>query len=134
MEIRMHPQQEERTPISRLDVQLRELLARFASGCSLTVITLTNTLWDHKRRHIKDAASFRVKPLLDKNEKLTGIACTLGEVADNLSGTEYIDALNAGHDRINSIEVDRRRQLIVPAIRFDRSQVIRSIGYLRRFM
>jgi hypothetical protein len=121
----MYTQQEERTSISRLGVRSGELLARFAGGCSVAVIALTNTLRDHKRWRIKDVASLRGTPLLEKNEKLTGIADALGEVADNLCGTDYVVAPNACHDRINSIDVDRRRHLIMPVIHFDRSQVIR---------
>jgi predicted nucleotide-binding protein (sugar kinase/HSP70/actin superfamily) len=56
-----------------------------------------------------------VQPLLEKHEKLGGIGCTLGKVADNLYGREYVDALHACRDKINMIEVDRFR--IKPVIK-----------------
>ncbi|MGB6132381.1 MAG: hypothetical protein WBG54_11410 [Acidobacteriaceae bacterium] len=71
--------------------------------------TLTNTLRDRKRWHIDDAAPKWLLPLLSKNDKVKGIACTLGKVAHNLYGKEYVDALHACRDRIDAIEVDRLR-------------------------
>ena len=38
-----------------------------------------------------------------------GIGCTLGKVAHNLYGKEYVDALHACRDSIDAIEVDRLR-------------------------
>jgi predicted nucleotide-binding protein (sugar kinase/HSP70/actin superfamily) len=73
------------------------------------VTTLTDTLRDRKRWHINDAAPAWMKPLLEKNAKVSGIACTLGKVAHNLYGKEYTDALHTCRDRIDSIEVDRLR-------------------------
>ena len=73
------------------------------------VKTLTDTLRDRKRWHIKDAAPQWAAPYLEKHEKVTGISCTLGKVAQNLYGKEYIGALHACRDRINDIEVDRLR-------------------------
>jgi predicted nucleotide-binding protein (sugar kinase/HSP70/actin superfamily) len=71
--------------------------------------TLTDTLRDRKRWHIMDVAPEWAKPFLKKHDKLTGISCTLGKVADNLYGKEYVDALHACREKINSIQVDRLR-------------------------
>ena len=71
--------------------------------------TLTDTLRDRKRWHIDDAAPKWLLPVLSKQEKVKGIACTLGKVADNLYGREYVDALHACRDSIDGIEVDRLR-------------------------
>ena len=71
--------------------------------------TLTDTLRDRKRWHIKDAAPAWAQPFLNKHEKLTGISCTLGKIAHNLYGKEYVDALHACRDSINAIPVDRLR-------------------------
>jgi predicted nucleotide-binding protein (sugar kinase/HSP70/actin superfamily) len=73
------------------------------------VTTLTDTLRDRKRWHIKDAAPAWALPLLEKNKTVSGITCTLGKVAHNLYGKEYVDALHACRDRIDAIEVDRLR-------------------------
>jgi len=73
------------------------------------VTTLTDTLRDRKRWHIMDAAPAWAKPVLEKHKKIEGIGCTLGKVAHNLYGKEYVDALHACRDRIDSIEVDRLR-------------------------
>src|SRR6201985_2425660 len=74
-----------------------------------SVKTLTDTLRDRKRWHIMDAAPSWVKPYLEKNKKIEGIGCTLGKIGHNLYGKEYVDALQAGGDSINAIEVDRLR-------------------------
>src|ERR1700751_3253761 len=74
-----------------------------------SVKTLTDTLRDRKRWHIKDAAPKWALPFLDKHEKLAGISCTLGKGAHNLYGKEYVNALHACRDSIDSIEVDRLR-------------------------
>jgi predicted nucleotide-binding protein (sugar kinase/HSP70/actin superfamily) len=71
--------------------------------------TLTDTLRDRKRWHIMDASPAWAKPFLEKHEKVAGISCTLGKVAHNLYGKEYIDALHACRDSINAIQVDRFR-------------------------
>lgn len=71
--------------------------------------TLTSTLRDRKRWHIMDAAPKWTKPFLQKHKKVEGIGCTLGKVAHNLYGKEYVDALHACRDSIDSIEVDRFR-------------------------
>ena len=71
--------------------------------------TLTDTLRDRKRWHIMDAAPTWAKPFLEKHGKLTGISCTLGKVAHNLYGKEYVDALHTCRDSIDAIEVDRLR-------------------------
>src|SRR5246500_1686045 len=71
------------------------------------VKTLTSTLRERKRWHIMDAAPKWTLPFLDKHEKLTGISCTLGKIAHNLYGKEYVDALHTCRDAINDIEVDR---------------------------
>ncbi|HTW49577.1 MAG TPA: hypothetical protein VMD92_16600 [Acidobacteriaceae bacterium] len=73
------------------------------------VTTLTGTLRERKRWHIDDAAPKWLLPLLSKNEKVKGITCTLGKVAHNLYGSEYVGALHACRDSIDSIEVDRLR-------------------------
>jgi predicted nucleotide-binding protein (sugar kinase/HSP70/actin superfamily) len=73
------------------------------------VKTLTDTLRGRKRWHINEAAPKWASPLLEKYPKVAGIGCTLGKVADNLYGREYVDALHACRDRINAIEVDRLR-------------------------
>jgi predicted nucleotide-binding protein (sugar kinase/HSP70/actin superfamily) len=74
-----------------------------------SVKTLTDTLRGRKRWHIKDAAPAWALPYLEKHEKVAGIGCTLGKVAHNLYGKEYLDALHACRDSINSIELDRLR-------------------------
>ena len=74
-----------------------------------SVEKLTTTLRARKRWHINEAAPKWAKPLLAKNEKLTGLACTLGKVIDNVYGKEYTDALHTCRDQINAIEVDRFR-------------------------
>src|SRR5580658_3080520 len=71
--------------------------------------TLTDTLRDRKRWHINEAAPEWAKPYLNKHDKIAGIGCTLGKVAHNLYGKEYIDALHACRDSIDAIEVDRLR-------------------------
>jgi len=73
------------------------------------VKTLTDTLRDRKRWHILDASPAWTRPFLEKHKKIEGIGCTLGKVADNLYGKEYVDALHTCRDRIDSIEVDRLR-------------------------
>jgi predicted nucleotide-binding protein (sugar kinase/HSP70/actin superfamily) len=74
-----------------------------------SVKTLTDTLRDRKRWHIMDAAPSWAKPYLEKHKKIEGIGCTLGKIADNLYGKEYVDALHTCRDSINAIEVDRLR-------------------------
>jgi len=74
-----------------------------------SVTTLTDTLRGRKRWHIMDAAASWAKPFLHKHKKIEGIGCTLGKVAHNLFGKEYVDALHACRDKIDSIEVDRFR-------------------------
>lgn len=71
--------------------------------------TLTDTLRDRKRWHIMEAAPKWAKPYLEKHKKIEGIGCTLGKIADNLYGKEYVDALHTCRDSINSIQVDRLR-------------------------
>ena len=73
------------------------------------VTTLTDTLRDRKRWHIMDAAPGWARPWLEKHDKIAGIGCTLGKVADNLYGREYVDALHACRDSLDAIEVDRLR-------------------------
>jgi predicted nucleotide-binding protein (sugar kinase/HSP70/actin superfamily) len=73
------------------------------------VTTLTDTLRDRKRWHIKDAAPGWARPWLERHDKVAGISCTLGKVAHNLYGREYVDALHACRDSIDAIEVDRLR-------------------------
>ena len=73
------------------------------------VETLTSTLRGRKRWHIKEAAPAWAKSLLEKHSKIEGIGCTLGKVLHNLYGKEYVDALHACRDKIDSIEVDRLR-------------------------
>jgi predicted nucleotide-binding protein (sugar kinase/HSP70/actin superfamily) len=74
-----------------------------------SVTTLTSTLRDRKRWHILDAAPSWAKPWLNKHDKIGGIGCTLGKVAHNLYGREYVNALHACRDGLNAIEVDRFR-------------------------
>ena len=74
-----------------------------------SVKTLTDTLRDRKRWHIVDAAPTWAQPFLEKHKKIEGIGCTLGKVAHNLYGNEYLDALHACRDSIDAIEVDRLR-------------------------
>ena len=71
--------------------------------------TLTDTLRDRKRWHIMEAAPAWARPYLEKHKKIEGIGCTLGKIAHNLYGKEYVDALHACRDSINAIEVDRLR-------------------------
>jgi predicted nucleotide-binding protein (sugar kinase/HSP70/actin superfamily) len=73
------------------------------------VTTLTDTLRERKRWHVKEAAPRWAVPYLERHKKLEGITCTLGKVAHNLYGKEYVDALHACRDRIDAIEVDRLR-------------------------
>jgi len=73
------------------------------------VATLTDTLRDRKRWHILEAAPVWARPYLEKHKKIEGIGCTLGKVAHNLYGKEYVDALHACRDSIDAIEVDRLR-------------------------
>ena len=73
------------------------------------VTTLTDTLRGRKRWHVIDASPQWARPLLERQPKATGIACTLGKVAQNLYGKEYVDALHACRDRIDRVEVDRLR-------------------------
>src|ERR1700734_2828091 len=74
-----------------------------------SVKTLTDTLRDRKRWHILEAAPAWARPYIEKNKKVEGLGCTLGKIAHNLYGKEYIDALHACRDSINAIEVDRLR-------------------------
>ena len=74
-----------------------------------SVTTLTNTLRERKRWHIMDAAPKWALPWLERHGKIAGIGCTLGKVADNLYGHEYVDALHACRDSLDAIEVDRLR-------------------------
>ncbi len=71
--------------------------------------TLTDTLRDRKRWHVMDAAPSWTKPYLEKHKKVESITCTLGKIADNLYGKQYVDALHACRDSINAIQVDRLR-------------------------
>jgi predicted nucleotide-binding protein (sugar kinase/HSP70/actin superfamily) len=73
------------------------------------VKTLTDTLRDRKRWHIMDAAPDWAKPYLEKHKKIEAIGCTLGKIGHNLYGKEYVDALHACRDKIDSIQVDRLR-------------------------
>ncbi|MBX6361478.1 MAG: activator of (R)-2-hydroxyglutaryl-CoA dehydratase [Acidobacterium ailaaui] len=73
------------------------------------VKTLTDTLRDRKRWHIMDAAPDWAKPYLEKHRKIEAIGCTLGKIGHNLYGKEYVDALHACRDTIDSIQVDRLR-------------------------
>jgi predicted nucleotide-binding protein (sugar kinase/HSP70/actin superfamily) len=70
---------------------------------------MTDTLRDRKRWHIDDAAPNWTKPFLERHEKVSGTLCTLGKVAHNLYGREYVDALHTCRDQIGAIEVDRLR-------------------------
>jgi predicted nucleotide-binding protein (sugar kinase/HSP70/actin superfamily) len=71
--------------------------------------TLTDTLRDRKRWHIVDASPAWMRPFFEKHKKVVGIACTLGKIAHNLYGKEYVDALHSCRDRIDAIQVDRLR-------------------------
>jgi predicted nucleotide-binding protein (sugar kinase/HSP70/actin superfamily) len=73
------------------------------------VTTLTSTLRERKRWHIVDATPEWARPFLEKHKKIEGLGCTLGKVAHNLYGKEYVDALHTCRDSIDSIEVDRLR-------------------------
>ncbi len=70
---------------------------------------MTSTLRERKRWHIDEAAPKWLSPVLQKKPKVNGILCTLGKVAHNLYGKEYVDALHTCRDAINAIEVDRLR-------------------------
>jgi GAF domain-containing protein len=54
--------------------------------------------------------------ILEKHKKLEGISCTLGKIAHNLYGKEYVNALHACRDRINAIEVDRLRVKLIESL------------------
>jgi predicted nucleotide-binding protein (sugar kinase/HSP70/actin superfamily) len=71
--------------------------------------TLTDTLRDRKRWQIVDASPAWMRPFFEKHKKIEGIGCTLGKIAHNLYGKEYIDALHSCRDRIDAIRVDRLR-------------------------
>jgi len=71
--------------------------------------TLTDTLRDRRRWHIVDASPAWMKPFFEKHKKIEGIGCTLGKIAHNLYGKEYVDALHTCRDRIDAIQVDRLR-------------------------
>ncbi len=73
------------------------------------VTRLTDTLRDRKRWHILDAAPPWARPFIAGHKKIEGIGCTLGKIVHNLCGKEYLDALHACRDSIDSIEVDRLR-------------------------
>src|SRR5580698_4497702 len=73
------------------------------------VKTLASTLRERKRWHILEAAPKWARPFIEKNKKIEGIGCTLGKIAHNVYGKEYVDALHACRDRIDAIEVDRLR-------------------------
>ncbi|HEX3436344.1 MAG TPA: hypothetical protein VHT24_06210 [Pseudacidobacterium sp.] len=70
---------------------------------------LTDTLRDRKRWHIMDTAPDWSKPFLEKHKKIESIGCTLGKIAHNLYGKEYVDALHACRDSISAVQVDRLR-------------------------
>ncbi len=70
---------------------------------------MTSTLRERKRWHIRDASPAWLHPLLDSKPKVSGILCTLGKVAHNLYGKEYVDALHTCRDQIDAVEVDRLR-------------------------
>ena len=74
-----------------------------------SVKLLTDTLRERKRWHINDASPEWLKPALARQPKVAGVLCTLGKVAHNLYGKEYVDALHTCRDRIDAIEVDRLR-------------------------
>src|ERR1700744_6160041 len=74
-----------------------------------SVKTLTDTLRDRKRWHILEAAPEWARPWIAKNKKVEGLGCTLGKIAHNLYGKEYVGALHACRDSLNAIEVDRLR-------------------------
>jgi hypothetical protein len=74
-----------------------------------SVTTLTDTLRDRRRWHIMDASPAWARPRLQRHDKISGIGCTLGKVAHNLYGREYVRALHACRDSIDAIEVDRLR-------------------------
>ena len=74
-----------------------------------SVKLLTDTLRDRKRWHIDDQAPAWMKPTLARQPKVAGVLCTLGKVAHNLYGKEYVDALHTCRDSIDTIEVDRLR-------------------------
>src|SRR5579859_8025136 len=73
------------------------------------VKTLTDTLRGRKRWHILEAAPKWARPYIEKHKKVEAIGCTLGKIAHNVYGKEYVDALHACRDRIDAIEVDRLR-------------------------
>jgi predicted nucleotide-binding protein (sugar kinase/HSP70/actin superfamily) len=56
-----------------------------------------------------EAAPEWARPYIAKNKKVEGLGCTLGKIAHNLYGKEYVGALHACRDSINAIEVDRLR-------------------------
>src|ERR1700734_1089934 len=74
-----------------------------------SVKTLTDTLRDRKRWHIMEASPEWARPWIAKNKKVKGLGCTLGKIAHNLYGKEYVGALHACRDSLNAIEVDRLR-------------------------
>jgi predicted nucleotide-binding protein (sugar kinase/HSP70/actin superfamily) len=71
--------------------------------------TLTDTLRDRKLWELKDNAPQWLNPVLDKHKKIKSTASILGKIVNHLWGKEYLDALHACRDRIDSIEVDRLR-------------------------
>jgi predicted nucleotide-binding protein (sugar kinase/HSP70/actin superfamily) len=71
--------------------------------------TMTDTLRDRKRWHILEASPKFARPFIEKHKKIEGLGCTLGKIAHNLYGKEYVGALHTCRDAINDIEVDRFR-------------------------
>src|SRR6201996_575798 len=71
--------------------------------------TLPDTLRDRKRWHILEAAPKFARPFIEKHKKIEGLGCTLGKIAHNLYGKEYVGALHTCRDAIDAIQVDRLR-------------------------
>ncbi len=74
-----------------------------------SVSLMTKTLRERKRWHILDASPAWLRPQIEKRKKLEGTLCTLGKIAHNLYGKEYVGALHACRDSIDAVEVDRLR-------------------------
>ena len=70
---------------------------------------MTDTDRDRILFLVIDASHIWALPFLEKHKAIGGISCTLGKVAHNLYGKEYVEALHACRDRVNAIEMDRLR-------------------------
>jgi predicted nucleotide-binding protein (sugar kinase/HSP70/actin superfamily) len=79
------------------------------------VKTLTDTLRERKRFTVEGMLPAWTQTFFEHHGKMKTTTRILGKILHNLYGREYVDALHACRDRIDSIEVDRLR--IKPVIK-----------------